>query len=38
MVKLHKHVEPMIEDTDLTDEDLDLEISAGKPNKKHINS
>ena len=37
MVKLHKHVEPVIEDTDLTDEDLDLEISAGKPNKKHIN-
>ena len=37
MVKLHKHVEPVIEDTDLTDEDLDLEISAGKPNKKHVN-
>ena len=37
MVKLHKHVEPVIADTDLTDEDLDLEISAGKPNKKHIN-
>ena len=37
MVKLHKHVEPVIEDTDLTNKDLDLEISVGKPNKKHVN-
>ena len=39
MVKLHKHVEPVIEDTDLADEDLDLQISAGRgENKKHVDA
>ncbi len=38
MVKLHKHVEPVIEEADLTNEDLDLQISADQDeNKKHIN-
>lgn len=38
MVKLHKHVEPVIEEADLTNEDLDLQISTDQgKNKKYIN-
>lgn len=37
MVRLHKHVEAVIEDVDLENEDLDLKISAQKSDKKHIN-